>query len=283
VTGARKMTRVGNVPSGAAEIEAEIAQAEADLRSALLAGQPTGVIRTRLSALHAGAARLAAEHAEAEAQRHADEAAAVAAAAETIANQAGGRIAARQPRPIPNLKESSPVQHAPAITAAARQVAEAATRASAAEAGLARAAEAEAAARGRLDALASKRAAIVSRRQGGDAHDDDGEVLALAAADAEGMAPLLVEAQAATGAARAEAAEAGRLLAVARDSLTHAEAEVEIAAVIAHLGALDVALVSGLGRLHELQGVLHRSDQPYVPTPMLALALRKLLAQAGRL
>ena len=280
---ARNAQRVDDAPATEAAIEAEIASAEADLRTALLGGQPTAPIRARLAELRAGAARLAAQHDEAEIRRAAEEATAIATAADAIANQAAGRVAARQPRPVPNPKDSV-MQHPPAIAAAARQVAAATARASAAEARLAEAAAGEATARTRLDALAAQRAKVVSRRAGGDAHDDDGAVLALAAADAEGLRPLLAEAQAVATAARAEAAEATRRATVARADLAHVEAETEIVAVADHLQALDAAVVASLARLAELWTTLHQGGpQPYVPTPELAFGLRKLLAAAGRL
>lgn len=279
---ARKAPRGGDVPTSAADLEAAIVRADADLRAALLAGISTEAARSRLADIRAGAARLAAERAAAEAQRHADEAAAVAAAADTIAVQAAARLAARQPLPIQHPKALQ-MQHPAAITAAAGQVAASATRAAAADARLHQAVEAETSARGLIDALAARRVAIVGRRQSGQHDPEDGATLALIAADGEGLAALLAEAKVVTDGARAHEAEGRRALALAREALAQAEAEIEIGAVVAHLGALDSAVVASLGRLNELQAALHRSGLPFIPSVEMAQGLRRLLAQAGRL
>lgn len=102
---------------------------------------------------------------------------------------------------------------------------------------------------GRLDDVRSARAVIVARRMSGDHRDDDGAALALADADAEGLALLLSEASGEVAAAQA-AAEAARVRRVAaRVELDNLEADRRLAAWAAHAAELGERLLAAVREL----------------------------------
>ena len=260
------------------------AAVEAALCDALLAGQPTAPHRARLAELHSAVARAAAEQTDADAGAEAAEGAAIVALADSIVAQAGARLAARSAEPIPNTnRPEKPMLDHPLLAAPAQNVATATKRATAADNALISAAEAEMLVVSGLDDLRARHAAIVARRARGETSVDDGGDLALLAADVEGLAPLLAEAQAGTAAARRAVEHARGQAALARSALASVEAAIEHDARVVHAGALDAVLAGALGRLGELRAALGRGGTlPCAPSPELSL-VRKLLAQTGRL
>jgi hypothetical protein len=130
--------------------------------------------------------------------------------------------------------------------------------------------------RDRLADLEARRAEIVSRRQVGDCRADDGADLALIAADGEGLAALLAEAQAAETPLRQKADAATTALANARMLLQRAEDEAAEAQLIAHARRLDGLLLETISQLAEVGQRLGRPVPPWGASPELREKLRRI-------
>jgi hypothetical protein len=166
---------------------ARIAEAQAAIRTALLAGENTAPHRAKLRAAEAEAARAVDAVRKIEATHQREQAAAIAAAAEALA--------------------TAEQQHAAAAAAVAAAETERDKVA------------------GRIQALDAARAEIVMRRQAGDMRPDDGATLELHAADREGLVPLLAERNASVAAARSAAQHAKGQIDAARIAFTRLEAK----------------------------------------------------------
>ena len=171
----------------------------------------------------------------------------------------------------------------PAITAAAGFVASATARLDAANATLAEAEAAGQRARARVAALEQERQAITARRAGGTHEDGDAGRLALIAADTEGLAPLVAEAQAVASVARQKAEVEQRLVANARQQLARAEDEAVLAALTDHARRLDTLLVTTLTEARQVYLRLGVGKPPFAPSPALVLEIRKVAAAHGLL
>lgn len=184
---------------------------------------------------------------------------------------------------VPDIVPTTPTIP-PAITAAAGFVASATARLDAAKAALQAAEKSAAAVRVRVAALGAERAAIIQRRAGGTHEDSDAGSLALIAADLEGLAPLVAEADAAVAEAHNKAAAEEHLVANARAQLERAEAGTQLAALVEHAQRLDVLLTATLAKVAEAAARIGAPGRPpYAPTPGLVLAIRRHAAAHGLL
>src|SRR4051794_35619750 len=107
---------------------------------------------------------------------------------------------------------------------AGEQIAAAEQRAAAATVALATAEVERGNVAARIQALDAARTEIVARRQRGEKRDDDGAVLELAAADREGLLPILAEHEQHVAAAQGLAHNAARTLEAARFAFRRMEA-----------------------------------------------------------
>jgi hypothetical protein len=136
----------------------------------------------------------------------------------------------------------------------------------------------------RTAALDSKRREIVSRRQAGDARPNDGADLELIAADREGLSSILVEAEAAVGAAQKLVQKAKQALNEAQRGMQIVEDSAALDQLVAHAGRLDALLLATAGQISETQARLGHTGRPvWAPNPELFRVLRKLTAAVGGL
>ena len=170
------------------------------------------------------------------------------------------------------------------IAAAARAVAEAEVSHAVATEALSRARQDRADIADRAGAISVTRADIVARRRAGDARDDDGAMLALLAADAEGLATLLAEADAAEIAVRAPFDAATAVLVNARFQLARAQDEAVEIVLVDHASKLDAALLATIGELEAVGKRVGRTGRPlWGASRMLYDRLRSLAAVRGEL
>ncbi|MBU8545787.1 MULTISPECIES: hypothetical protein [Roseomonadaceae] len=169
------------------------------------------------------------------------------------------------------------------ITAAAQRVATTEAVASAAAARRVETAQAADRLRHRLSALTVERAAIVTRRAGGERLPDDGATLALIEADRDGLRDMLAEAEAASTEAKQRAEAADATASAARDQLALAENEEMLRRLVAHATEMDRVLLETMKQLRDLGAKLGISRPMWAPSMDLGVELRRLLAAAGRL
>jgi len=165
------------------------------------------------------------------------------------------------------------------VEAAGRHVAEASAAVEESRAPLAAAEAHRDRIAGRLGVLDAQRAAIVSRRAGGDEEPDDAARLALIAADREGLASLLVAAEAALVEPRAAAERARTALAEARRAFDAAEDEAVQQALARHADRLGALLLQTVGELDQIRQRRGRGMPAWAPTAELYNVLRKLAIQ----
>lgn len=125
--------------------------------------------------------------------------------------------------------------------------------------------------RERLVALEQRKGEIIARRQQADCRDSDAGDLALIAADSEGLASLLAEANAAFVSIRQAAETAGAALAQTRDRLRRAEDEVLEGKLLDHVRRLDELMLAAIA---EIEAVDQRLGRP-VPSWGASAALRE--------
>jgi len=130
----------------------------------------------------------------------------------------------------------------------------------------------------RIDALTRGRQRIIVRRQAGDHHPDDGATLALIAADLEGLAPMLVDAEAIASGANDRCATAQAAVRIAEQTLEGIEAFEAETSLIAHAIRLDQLLLETVRRFNAVRQRIGSGTPKWGPSPALALELRKLQA-----
>jgi len=130
----------------------------------------------------------------------------------------------------------------------------------------------------RIDALTRGRQQIIGRRQAGDQHPDDGASLALIAADLEGLAPMLLDAEAITSDAKERCTAAQAAVRIAEQTLEGIEAFEAETALIAHASRLDQLLLETVRRFNAVRQRIGSGTPKWGPSPALALELRKLQA-----
>jgi|GEM_PF-6544955 len=135
--------------------------------------------------------------------------------------------------------------------------------------------------RARIEALHGARQAIIARRQGGDEQPDDGSRLALIAADAEGLAELHTEVQAAVTDAEPAAVAAQEAAARARSLLARAELLETDRAITEHAVELERLLLVTIGKCNASANQLGLPYSKYVAGPGLIKALRDRAIRSG--
>jgi len=135
--------------------------------------------------------------------------------------------------------------------------------------------------RSRIEHLHAARQAIVQRRQGGDEQADDGSRLALIQADAEGLAELHAEAQAAVTAAEGPALEARDAAQRARSILARAEMVAADNAITSHAQAIDSLLIEVIAKANASAAALGLPYSKYTASPALVTALKNRAIRSG--
>lgn len=172
----------------------------------------------------------------------------------------------------------------PAITVAAGYIATATARLSAATAALTEAEAADRKVRDRMAALTTERQAIIARRAGGQHGDGDAGHLALIAADIEGLASIVGEAEAAVTTERVKVEAEQRLVDQARAQLTRAEDEAALTALVDHAKRLDELLTVTLQQIAAVAARIGAPGRPpFAPSPALVMAIRRHAAAHGLL
>jgi len=129
----------------------------------------------------------------------------------------------------------------------------------------------------RIAALEAERGAIIAERGAGKVCPDHGTRLALIAADLEGLAELLAEADATVSAARAASQSASGHVATAQRALDR-EADTEtLSRLVAHAEKVDGILLGTIQEINAACGRLGRpaGREPWVPSVQLAEALQR--------
>jgi chromosome segregation ATPase len=169
------------------------------------------------------------------------------------------------------------------ITAAAHAVAEAERRVEGAAAKLNAARERVDLIDGRIADLDAARTDMIERRARGEAREDDAAMLALNAADREGLVAMRAEAVANEAAAREPQDAAVRALDTARVVLARAEAEATEGALVARAAHLDSLMLRTVAELNAVGRRLDRGRPAWVPSAELRDTFRTLAVHAGAL
>ena len=135
--------------------------------------------------------------------------------------------------------------------------------------------------RARIESLHTARQAIIARRQGGDEHADDGARLALISADAEGLAELHTEAEAAVAEAEPAAVAAQEAASRAHAMLVRAELVAADDAITSHILKLDALLVEAIGKANASAIALGQPYTKYCCSQALHNALRTRAIRTG--
>lgn len=157
----------------------------------------------------------------------------------------------------------------PTIAAAARQLAQAEFAAESATSALREAEAARDLVRSRLTDMEGQRRGIGARRAAGDQRDDDGQALALIAADTEALDGILAKKDADLVAARATAEQAVRALDAAHFGLSRLEDQAAERALAERMGQLDTLLREAIGQANDVARRLGRGRPAWSPTPQL--------------
>ena len=136
----------------------------------------------------------------------------------------------------------------------------------------------------RLLAVEADRALIVTRRAAGDQRPDDGALLALAAADLEGLKMLLGDADSVVATASGQHETATRILAVAEYSVEHVKNAIIEGSLVEFATRLDEAMQFAIGELEAVSARLGRTGRPvWSASPALYAKVRALAALRGEL
>jgi hypothetical protein len=172
----------------------------------------------------------------------------------------------------------------PAIATAASFVASATGRLETANAALAQAEAEDRKVRDRIAALTAERQAILQRRAGGQHEHDDAPRLALLDADAEGLASIAAETEAAVTAKRLATEAEQTLVLRAKAGLALAEDTAALEGLVEHANRLDVLLTVTLQQVAAVAARIGAPGRPpYAPTPGLVIAIRRHAAAHGLL
>jgi hypothetical protein len=136
----------------------------------------------------------------------------------------------------------------------------------------------------RVAALTTQRAEIIARRGLGDTRPTDGADLELIAADQQGLAGILDEAEAVVTAARGPVQAARQAWSNAHREMQLAEDAAALAQLVEHAGKLDGLLLATVSQITDTQGRLGQTGRPaWAPSKDLYIGLRKLTSATGGL